>query len=334
MKISASVYSNKGASITETAKNIEKYNIDCLHIDCNDEISVFEDIAEIKKHTNLSIDLHLITNTPEKYYENIKNAKIEQVTFQYENLRENFIFPINIATNVGIAIMNDTPIDVFEKYSNNASHILFMTTTPGMSGGTFNKHTFSKIRQFRNRFPYKKIQVDGGVNDKVSFILRNMGVHCAVIGSFLFKEHLGYSYLKLKSNEISSEYSAEDFMLQKNEIPILYENSFTFLELLQTIENYKMGLAIISDSNNKLVGLITNADIRRALIKYFDDIKNTDISLIINRKPAVIEENQTVDEIIRYVKKLSFPIQFLPVISKNKKIKGLLRFNNLIKGEL
>ncbi len=333
MKISASVYSNKGASITETAKSIEKYNIDCLHIDCNDEIAVFEDITEIKKQTNLSIDLHLISNTPEKYYEKIKNAKIEQVTFQYENLPEDFIFPANIATKVGIAIMNDTSIDVFDKYSNEASHILFMTTTPGMSGGVFNKFTFSKIRQFRNRFPDKKIQVDGGVNDKVSFILRNMGVHCAVIGSFLFKEHLGYSFLKLKGNEISSEYSAEDFMLQKNEIPILYENNFTFLELLQTIEKYKMGLAIISDSNNKLVGLITNADIRRALIKHFDDIKNTDISLIINRNPAVVLENNTVDEIIRYVKNLSFPIQFLPVISKNKNIKGLLRFNNLIKGE-
>ena len=334
MKISASIYSDKGTKISETAKNIDKYNIDCIHVDCNDDISVIEDIKEIRKHTNLPIDLHLISNTPEKYFAGIIENKVEQVTFQYENLPKDFIFPTDIAKNVGIAIMNDTSVNVFDKFAENASHILFMTTTPGMSGGTFNKFTFSKIREFRNRFPDKNIQVDGGVNDKVSFILRNMGVYCAVIGSFLFKEHLGYSFLKLQSNEISSEFSASDFMLHENEIPILYENNFNFLELLQTIEKYKMGLAIIVNSNKKLIGLITNADIRRALIKNFKNIENIDTSLIINRTPAVVYERNTVDEIIKFVKKQSFPIQFLPVISEQKNIKGLLRFNNLIKGEL
>ncbi|MBN2894247.1 MAG: hypothetical protein JXL97_20415 [Bacteroidales bacterium] len=334
MKISASIYSSKDGSIKDVAKNIEKYDIDCLHIDCNDNFSVFTDIEEIKNHTNLSIDLHLITSEPEKYYDKIKQLSISQVTFQYENLTDNFIFPADIAPKVGIAIMNDTPIDVFKQFSENATHILFMTTTPGVSGGAFNKHTFSKIRQFRTRFPEKEIHVDGGVNDKVSFILRNMGVHCAVIGSFLFKDHVGYSFLKLQSNEISSTYTAEDFMLEHEEIPILQENNFTFLELLQKIDDYGMGLAIISDDNKKLSGLITNADIRKALIKNFENIGHINPNDIINHNPVVVQDINTVQEIIKFVKKQSFPIQFLPVVDKDRKIKGLLRFNNLIKGEL
>lgn len=334
MKISASIYSNKGKSIIDTVNELEKYNFSCLHIDCNDDISVFDDITKIRKNNSSPIDLHLITPKPEIYYDLIIKNKIEQVTFQYENLDENFVLPYHIAPKVGIALMNDTSINVFEKYSKQASHILFMTTTPGVSGGSFNKFTFSKIRQFRNKFPDKEIHVDGGVNDKVSFILRNMGVHCAVIGSFLFKNHLGYSLLRLQNDDVSSNFIASDFMLSFDEIPILYKNSFGFLELLQTIENYGMGLAIIAENDNSLAGLITNADIRRALIANFDNIYNIDPQIIINKKPAVVFEEDTVDQIIKYVKNLSFPIQFLPVIDKKNVVKGLLRFNNLIKGEL
>lgn len=334
MKISASIYSNKNALISDTAKEIEKYNIDCLHIDCNDNIGVFDDIKEIKKNTILPIDLHLITSTPEKYYQKIIELNISQVTFQYENLPEDFIFPEKIAPKTGIAIMNDTSIDVFGKYTDKATHILFMTTTPGVSGGTFNKYTFTKIRQFRTKFPNKEIHVDGGVNDKVSFILRNMGVHCAVIGSFLFKDHVGYSFMKLQSNEISSTYIASDFMLENGEIPILIEGKFNFLELLQKVENFGMGLAIISDEKGKLTGLITNADIRKSLIKNYNNLNSINPKEIINRTPIVVQNKNTVEEIIKFVKKHSFPIQFLPVVDSEKNIKGLLRFNNLIKGEL
>lgn len=334
MKISASIYSNKGSSIVDTVKELEKYNINYLHIDCNDDISIFNDISEINKFTDTPIDLHLITSSPEKYFDLIRQNQIEQLTFQFEDLPKDFSLPNDISTKAGIAIMNDTPIDVFERFKHVASYILFMTTTPGMSGGAFNKFTFSKIRQFRNRYPDKEIQVDGGVNDKVSFILRNMGVQCAVIGSFLFKNHLGYSLLRLQNEDVSSGFTAKDFMLDFDEIPVLYESKFSFLELLKTIEKYRTGLAIIVKNNNKLAGLITNADIRRALIKNFDNINDIDPDVIINRTPAVVNENNTVEEIIKFIKKQSFPIQFLPVTDNNNTVKGLLRFNNLIKGEL
>ncbi len=334
MKISASIFSNKDDSIIETVKNIEKLAVDFLHIDCNDDIAVFDSIKKIKEITELPIDLHLISSKPENYYDIIKKYNIEQVTFQYENLENNFQIPENIAKKIGIAITNDTPVSIFEKFKEKATHILLMTTVPGQSGGSFNKLTFSKIRQFRNKFPNKEIFVDGGVNDKVSFILRNMGVHTAVIGSFLFKDKPYNSILKLQSNEISSNFTAADFMLEFEEIPVLYEKNFTFLELLQTIEKYGFGLAIVSDKSHNFKGLITNADIRRGLIKFFEQMPNINPDELINRKPVVVNEQNTVEEIIKHIKKQTFPIQFLPVVDNNNKIKGLLRFNNLIKGEL
>ena len=47
-----------------------------------------------------------------------------------------------------------------------------MTTTPGESGGKFNKINFNKIREFRKKFPEKNIHIDGGINDELGFIMR------------------------------------------------------------------------------------------------------------------------------------------------------------------
>jgi len=334
MKISASIYSNKNSDILSTLKDLETNNIDLIHIDCNNDLSVFNEIEIIRKNTTLKIDFHLISDNPFVFFEQIKKYNIDQLTFQFENLPLNFQIPPKIAKKVGLALMNQTSVLEFQKYSKDTDYVLFMTTTPGQSGGEFNKDTFKKIRQFRNFFPEKEIHVDGGVNDKVSFILRNMGVHTVVVGSFLFKDYVGYSVLKIQQNEIKSDYSATDFMMQTDEIPILIENNFDFKKLLQTIEDYKMGLSIISDKNGYFIGLITNADIRKSLLKNIENLNNINTSEIINRNPAIVNETFTVTEIINYVKKKTFPIQFLPVIDNDKKIKGLLRFNNLIKGEL
>lgn len=334
MKISASIYSNKNSDILTTLKDLEFNNIDLVHIDCNNDLSVFNEIEIIKKNTNLKIDFHLISDNPSIFIKLIEKYNIDQLTFQYEYLPNNFQIPPNLAKKVGLAIMNQTSVLEFQKYAKQTDYVLFMTTTPGQSGGTFNKDTFKKIRQFRNFFPDKEIHVDGGVNDKVSFILRNMGVHTVVVGSFLFKENVGYSVLKIQQNEIKSDYVASDFMMQTDEIPILIDNNFDFKKLLQTIEDYKMGLSIISDKNGYFIGLITNADIRKSLLKNIEDLNNIKTSEIINRSPALVYEHFTVTEIIDYVMKKTFPIQFLPVIDNDKKIKGLLRFNNLIKGEL
>jgi len=84
---------------------------------------------------------------------------------------------------VGLAITSETSIDVFKKYQH-FDFVLFMTTSPGKSGGTFNKNNFGKIRQFKSLFPEAKVHVDGGVNDEISFVLRNMGVSLIVSGSY------------------------------------------------------------------------------------------------------------------------------------------------------
>ena len=47
MKISASIYSDKKRSLKDTINDLRDHHVDLLHIDCNDDLSVFDDIAEI-----------------------------------------------------------------------------------------------------------------------------------------------------------------------------------------------------------------------------------------------------------------------------------------------
>ena len=96
-----------------------------------------------------------------------------------------------------------------------------MATIPGESGGKFDKSNFTKIREFSQLYPDKKIHVDGGVNAEVSFILRNMGVYLSVSGSYLFNSvSIGSALLNLKLNEVESHFLVKDFM-QKTDSSLL-----------------------------------------------------------------------------------------------------------------
>jgi ribulose-phosphate 3-epimerase len=334
VKISASIYSNKDKSLKDLIEELDAYHVNFFHIDCLDDSQVFDDIATIRSISKTPVDLHLITPAPEKYFKLIAKHQIEYVTFQYENLPDGLQIPDFIKADVGLAITSETDISVFDRFSDACSFILFMTTTPGMSGGEFNRHNFKKIREFRSKYPAKKIHVDGGINAEVSFIMRNMGVNASVVGSYLFRNSfIGSALLNLKSDDVSSHYRIRDFMLEQDEIPVIHEDELTFEKVLLSIDQYKMGFTNITNSNGILLGIITNADVRKGLISRINNLNEIEVSDMINCDPAYIFEDETVAEVLSYIKKLSFPVLFLPVVDRQKKVTGAIKFNNLIKGE-
>lgn len=334
MKISASIYSNDNKKPIDLVRELDLFKIDYIHIDCNDDISVFHDIREIRKISKTPIDLHIISDKPEIFFPFISELKIELVTFQYEYLLKPFVLPKNMDSKIGIAIMTETENNIFEEYKNIASFILFMTTTPGKSGGVFDSRNFTKIKNFKKQYPNKKIHVDGGVNEEVSFILRNLGVYCSVSGSYLVKSNtMGASLLTLKSDLDNVNYSIKDFMLQNNEISIINKNELTFKNLLERINQYKLGFCIIVN-DKKLYGIVTDGDIRRILLKHIEDLNNVDVLDMINYNPIIINENKSIMNMLNKIKEYETPITFIPVVNNNKELRGAISFNNLAKGEL
>ncbi len=334
MKLSASIYSYKGKNLNELVRELDRHKIDMFHIDCNDDPGVFDDIKKIRQISKTPIDLHIISPYPEKYFDKIIENSIEYVEFQYEPVKKKIQFPKTENIHVGLGIVSDTPVDVFEPFRDEFDFVLFMTTVPGVSGGSFRKENFQKIRKFRKLFPRKEIHVDGGVNAEVSFILRNIGVSCVVSGSFLVNNSsISKAILDMKMETAKSHYLIKDFMTDLSELPVLKLHEANFLDILKKIEEYGLGFVFFEDENGTFAGLSSNADIRRGLLNNQNNLNGIKLEDVRNKNPLVIDESATIDEMLRLVKTKRFPINFLPVVDNSYNLTGAVTFYNLIRGE-
>ena len=336
MKISASIYSNPNEDLLVLAKKLDLFFIDYFHIDCLDDLSVFDDIQLLKKNSKTPIDLHIITKDPQPFYDEIISNQVEIVAFQHENLEKPLILPSGITSQVGIAFTSETDIEEFEQYKDICSFVLLMTTTPGKSGGTFDKSTFERIRQFKKLYPQKRIHVDGGVNEEVSFILRSLGVYCAISGSYLVKStNIPNALFNLRTQNFLSEYQIRDFMLYPSELPILQSNEATDVKsILIAINESKMGFCLIVDEDMRFVGIVTDGDIRRAILENFDNLNSLRSEELINRFPITVLESIRVKDMLEMVTSRMRQLTFLPVVDSTGHLVGATYFNNLIKGEL
>lgn len=334
MKISASIYSDKSRSLKEVILDLVAHQVDLLHVDCNDDVRVFEDISEIRRWCNLPIDLHIITENPSTYFPLLEKHPVEYVTFQVENLREPLVIPDSITGKKGLAIITPTPISAFDPYSH-FDFILIMATIPGQSGGKFDRQNFAKIRQFRAKYPNKSIHVDGGVNGEVSFILRNMGVSSAVSGSYLFNgPSIGHALMNLTKRDVESTFTMGDFMIPLPESPTFDADNCTTRSILEAVEFGQMGFALALGAKNMLTGIVSSADIRKTFLKNLDQPAYIEASAFINRQPLCIEETATVIDLLQLLKKSTFPVMYLPVVNEQRQAVGIINFVNLIKGEL
>ena len=336
MKISASIYSNKDMSLKALVNELDSVKIDMLHIDFNDEKTeinkIENDIKEIRKISSTPLDLHIISKNPSKYDDFIKRNKIEFVTYQIENINEEFSISEINQTSFGIAITSNTDFKLFKNYEKFCDFILLMTTTPGESGGSFNHINFKKIRDFKNFFPSKRVYVDGGVNDEIAFILRILGVSSVVSGSFLVKNNIPKSLLKLRSSVINSKLKVEEFMISRDESPIVTFNS-SLLETLVKIEDYNFGFTLVEDENKKFIGIVSMADIRKYIINNQNINLKENIKNVINKNPIVIYDDDDINKMLETTQNREFLISFIPVLNKKNEIVGCVTFFNLINSE-
>jgi CBS domain-containing protein len=155
-----------------------------------------------------------------------------------------------------------------------------------------------------------------------------------VSGSYLFKaDTVGLALLNLKTHENESHFQVKDFMMTYGEIPVLRPNQRSFENVLKSIEEYQMGFTILIDNEERLEGIISNADVRKGLLKRINWLNEIHESDLVNKTPVTVNEDATVVELIRLIKSKKFPITYLPVVDGENKVTGVLTFFNLVKGE-
>jgi ribulose-phosphate 3-epimerase len=338
MKISASIYSRASRPLDEVVHELDQLGIDFLHVDCNDDPRVFDDVARIRNMSRTPIDVHVISPDPEKYFPLIEANRVESAAFQVENFRGPVKLPAGNG-QVGLALVVDTPITAFKPYEDACSFILIMTTTPGKSGGAFSPKAFAMIRQFQRRYPSKRVHVDGGVTSDVSFILRNMGVYCAVSGSYLLRaESAPTALMRLRSRVDSrverSDFKVSDFMLRRNELPILsLAKAKNPRDILSTIDGHRLGFCLITGDQHRLEGVVTDGDIRRAVLLRLDQLGALTSKDLINTNPIAVSPQATLKEMLEIVTQHARPIVFVPVVDEHRSLVGAISFASLVRGE-
>ena len=236
----------------------------------------------------------------------------------------------------GLAAMGSTPTEVFRAYSGMCSFVLLMTTTPGKSGGTFDKKTFSKVREYSRKFPKTRIHVDGGVNNEISFALRSLGVSCVVSGSYLVNsEEIPTALMSLRTDQPICGLTVESIMTPAAELPVLVEaGAPDLLKLMESINESKLGFTLIVNEKEELSGIVTDGDIRRSIIGRINCLEALAGSDVVNRKPIKIQSQTLVRDMLQAISELDRNVVFLPIIDQSNKLVGTLLFNSFIRGEL
>lgn len=184
------------SKLREEIQEVESYGAEYLHLDVMDgnfvpNISFGAPvISSIRKHSNLVFDVHLMVENPDRFIKDIADAGADVITVHAEatkHLNRTIQLIKSYGKKVGVALNPSTPLDFIKYDLKDINMVLIMTVNPGFGGQAFIEGMLQKIKDLRSIDPNIDIQVDGGINDKTSKLVKEAGANILVAGSYLFK---------------------------------------------------------------------------------------------------------------------------------------------------
>lgn len=184
------------SKLRKEIQEVESYGAEYLHLDVMDgnfvpNISFGAPvISSIRKHSNLVFDVHLMVENPDRFIKDMVDAGADVITIHAEatkHLNRTIQLIKSYGKKVGVALNPSTPLDVIKYDLKDIDMVLIMTVNPGFGGQAFIEGMLQKIRDLRSIDSNIDIQVDGGINDKTSKLVKEAGANILVAGSYLFK---------------------------------------------------------------------------------------------------------------------------------------------------
>ena len=116
----------------------------------------------------------------------------------------------------------------------------------------------------------------------------------------------------------------------KNIKKIKINQDATIKQTLKVISDGNIKIAIVVDKNDKLLGTLTDGDIRRGFLKGLDI--NSSIKSIINNKPITGKKNDSKEKLLNIA--LSKDVNQIPIVDNKKKLIGIYLLEELIKNKI
>ena len=122
-------------------------------------------------------------------------------------------------------------------------------------------------------------------------------------------------------------YKVGDLMVKDERLPIVSQD-VNFSDAIKIVSEKRLGTALLVDNNNKLTGVLTDGDIRRAVIKY-PSAASLKVSEVMTKNPKTIGINELCAKALAIMEKHS--ITSLAVVDENNVPIGLLHIHDLLK---
>lgn len=201
VKIAPSILSADFSKMGEEVYSLEVNGADLIHCDVMDGVFVnnitfgIKMVEDIRKHTALPLDCHLMIVNPEKYVERFAKAGADIITVHYEacqdNLKEVLTLIKQAGAKCGAVINPDTPVEKIADVLPLCDMVLVMSVFPGFGGQKFIPEALDKLRQLRQMIDESgkeiDLQIDGGVTAENVAEIKAAGANVIVAGSAVFK---------------------------------------------------------------------------------------------------------------------------------------------------
>jgi ribulose-phosphate 3-epimerase len=189
--------------LSRMGAEIEKMKVAGIHwvsIDVMDghfvpNLSFGPDHVRMAKKYGLTVDAHLMVNSPEEIAPWFVEAGADIVTVHLEAAKNARDIARDIrkrGAKVGIALKPQTPAESVLGLLNEIDLVLVMTVDPGFGGSRFLEAMLPKISALRKAIDQNDlsclIQVDGGINPQTAVLAARAGAHSLVAGTAIFGE--------------------------------------------------------------------------------------------------------------------------------------------------
>ena len=198
--LAPSILAGNHASLLESLQTVDQHRLKWLHLDIMDGHFVPnltfgpQTLADLRKHTHLFFDTHLMLDNPHEYLEAFAKAGADQIIIHVEPqypIRESLQTLKKLGCKTGISLNPPTPAEAIEPYLDQVDLVLAMTVQPGFGGQAFDSQVLDKIQiihRWREERGYAyRLEVDGGINAETAQDCKKAGADTLVAGSAFFK---------------------------------------------------------------------------------------------------------------------------------------------------
>ena len=202
--IAPSILSADFTRLGEEIRACESAGADWIHIDVMDgqfvpNITMGPFIVEAcKRATNLSLDVHLMIEKPERHIEAFARAGAGGITVHVETcplLHQTLQEIKSLGRRAGVVLKPETPVEALEPVLPLVDLVLVMSVNPGFSGGKFIPESFARVADIRKRLDVLNssawLEVDGGINAGNIRKMKDSGATAFVAATTVFKHPQG-----------------------------------------------------------------------------------------------------------------------------------------------